>query len=179
MWGYTGSFGVLLPNGLSAFRFADGQYYDVHTMVLAGEALRPFPCPAGSAEAPPPARQPLTASKLRTELACHTLYSGPMHMFPSRDLAHPLLAGHVTLFVAADGVLYGTFKVETDLGTEYDVGRWHITADGQFCRQWHVWGSQREHCFAVYRDGETFDLQVRDRWGTVSLRRNAGNPERY
>jgi hypothetical protein len=50
IWGNGGNFVVLLPNGLSAFRFADGHHYDVDTMVLAGEALRPFPCPAGSGE---------------------------------------------------------------------------------------------------------------------------------
>ena len=52
--GVGGNLVVLLPNGVSAFRFADGHHYDVDTMVLAGEAIRPFPCPAGSGEAPPP-----------------------------------------------------------------------------------------------------------------------------
>jgi hypothetical protein len=56
MMGYGGNLVVLLPNGITAFRFADGSYYDVDTMVLAGEALRPFPCPVGSTETPPPAR---------------------------------------------------------------------------------------------------------------------------
>jgi len=42
-----------------------------------------------------------------------------------------------------------------------------------------VFDGRRERCFVVNRDGETFDLQVRDRWGTVSLRRTAGNPEHY
>jgi hypothetical protein len=48
MAGFLGNLVVLLPNGISAFRFADGDDYDVDPMVLAGEALRPFPCPAGS-----------------------------------------------------------------------------------------------------------------------------------
>jgi hypothetical protein len=56
-------------------------------------------------------------------LAGHTLYADPMQMFPI------LAGGHLTLFVAADGVLYGTFKAEPDLGTERDLGRWHITPD--------------------------------------------------
>jgi Beta-lactamase len=56
MLGYGGNFVVLLPNGISAFRFADGDHYDVDSMVLAGEAIRPFPCPAGSDGALPPAR---------------------------------------------------------------------------------------------------------------------------
>jgi hypothetical protein len=48
MAGFLGNLVVLLPNGISAFRFADGDDYDVNPMVLAGEALRPFSCPAGS-----------------------------------------------------------------------------------------------------------------------------------
>jgi hypothetical protein len=84
MAGGGGNVVVLLPNGLSAFRFADREHYDVDTMVLAGEALRPFPCPAGSGETSLPARQPLTASDLRAALDGHTLSSDPIHMFPSR-----------------------------------------------------------------------------------------------
>jgi hypothetical protein len=53
MAGLGGNIVALLPNGISAFRFADGGYYDVGTMVLAGEALRPFPCQAGFGEATP------------------------------------------------------------------------------------------------------------------------------
>jgi hypothetical protein len=48
MAGLWGNLVVLLPNGISAFRFADGDNYDVDPMVLAGEVLRPFPCPTGS-----------------------------------------------------------------------------------------------------------------------------------
>ena len=46
MAGLWGNLVVLLPNGISAFRCADGDNYDVEPMVLVGEALRPFPCPA-------------------------------------------------------------------------------------------------------------------------------------
>src|SRR5262245_24761492 len=82
MSGYGGNVVVLLPNGLSAFRLADGHDYHVDTMVLAGEAIRPFPCPAESGAAPPPpARQLLTASDLRAELAGHTLYRDPFNIF--------------------------------------------------------------------------------------------------
>jgi len=45
MGGFMGQLVVLLPNGISAFRFADGDNYDVEPMVRVGEALRPFPCP--------------------------------------------------------------------------------------------------------------------------------------
>jgi hypothetical protein len=175
MAGGGGNIVMLLPNDLSAFRIADGEHYDVDTMVLAGEAIRPFPCPAGSEETSLPVRQPLTASKLRTELAGHTLYSDPMHIMHM----FPMCCGHVTLFVAADGVLYGKLKAEPDLGTWHDVGRWHIAPDGQFCSQWHVWDGQRERCFAVYREGETFDLELQDRFAKEVYRRVLGNPEGY
>ena len=57
MRGYGGNVVVLLPNGVSAFRFADGGNFDLESMVLAGEAIRPFSCPPGSGAALPPARQ--------------------------------------------------------------------------------------------------------------------------
>jgi hypothetical protein len=52
MSGFGGNVVLLLPNGISAFRFADGHHYDVDTMVLAGEAVRPFPCAEGAAQTP-------------------------------------------------------------------------------------------------------------------------------
>jgi hypothetical protein len=158
MSGWGGNVVVLLPNGISAFRFADGDHYDVDTMVLVGEALRPFPCPTGSGEALPPARQALSASDLRAELTGHTLYADGRH-----------------LFLATSGVQYGASKG----GTEYDVGTWHITADGYFCNTWHVWRGRRERCHIVYREGETFELQAKDRLDKGVLRRAPGNPEGY
>src|SRR2546430_1202012 len=145
MAGLGGDLVVLLPNGVSAFRLADGHDYSVDTMVLAGEAIRPFPCPAEPGAPSPPARQPLTASDLHAELAGHTLYRDPFNIFPG------VLGGHLTIFLAADGVQYGTFKPGLDGSTEHDVGTWHITADGQFCSRWHVWGGQREDCSTAYR----------------------------
>ena len=62
--GWGGNVVVLLPNGISAFRFADGDHYDVNTMVLAGETIRPFPCPADSGEAPPPERPAAHSERL-------------------------------------------------------------------------------------------------------------------
>ena len=53
MSGVGGNIVVLLPNGITAFRVADGGHHDLDAMVRAGEAVRPFPCAAGSAEAPP------------------------------------------------------------------------------------------------------------------------------
>jgi hypothetical protein len=85
--------------------------------------------------------------------------------------------GHLTMFVSANGVLYGTFKGGPDGSTEHDVGRWHITADGQFC--WHMWGGRLAGCAAVYREGETFEFSPQDRFVREMYRRQPGNPEGY
>jgi hypothetical protein len=97
-----------------------------------------------------------------------------------------LFGGRLTMFVSADGLLYGTFKAGPNLGTADDVGRWHITPDGQFCRTWHVWDNRWERCYTIsldwpimYRGGESFELSVTDRWGTEMYRRVPGNPEGY
>lgn len=166
MAGLGGNLVVLLPNGISAFRLADGHDYHVDTMVLTGEAIRPFPCPAESGEAPPPPpRQPLTAGDLRGELAGNTLYWDPVNIFPE------IFGGRLNLFMAADGVLYGTLKRGPDGGTEHDAGTWHIIPDGQFCSRWNVWDGRREGCFAVCREGETFELYRKDRFVKEVYRR--------
>jgi hypothetical protein len=180
MMGFGGNLVVLLPNGISAFRFADGHHYDVDTMVLAAEAIRPFPCPAGSAETLPAAHPPLTASDLHAEVSGNTFYRDPVTSFPG------VFGGRLSMFVAADGLLYGTFTRRPDGGAEHDVGRWRITPAGQFCRTWHVWDHRRERCYALlvslpvlYQGDETFEFAVTDRWGTELYRRVPGNPEGY
>jgi hypothetical protein len=95
------------------------------------------------------------------------------------DEARSIGGGHLTLFVVADGARYGTVKAECDLGTWHDVGRWHITADGQFCSQWHTCDGLRERYLAVYREGETFELKLKDRFAKEVYRRVLGNPEGY
>jgi hypothetical protein len=42
MAGYGGNLVVLLPNGISAFRFADGHHFDPESLVMGAEAIRPF-----------------------------------------------------------------------------------------------------------------------------------------
>ena len=154
MAGYGGNLVVLLPNGLSAFRFADGFNFDVEAMVLAGESLRPF-CSAPPAQITPSAkRQPLTASELNTVFSGHTFYGEGGHMF-----------------AAADGVIYRSSKNASDLG------KWRIAPEGKFCRAW--WERQQERCYVVYQEGETLDLYPSDRWGKVLVRRAPGNPENY
>src|SRR5262249_36213059 len=172
MAGEGGNLVMLLPNGISTFRITDGYTWALAAMVLAGEAIRPFPCPAGSAAPPPPVRQPLTASALRTEMPGNTFYGDPVDIFPVG------FGGRPTMFVSADGMLYGTFTRESAARTD-DVGRWHITPEGQFCRTWHVWERRRERCYTVYREGERFELTVQDRFDTGVYTRVPGNPEGY
>jgi Beta-lactamase len=180
MLGYGGNVVMLLPNGVSAFRFADGFHFDLESMVLAGEAIRPFPCLAGAAEALPPVRPPLTTSELRAEVPGHTFYQDHVTSFPG------IFGGRLHMLVSADGLLYGTFTRRPDGGTEHDVGRWHITPEGQVCRTWHVWDHRRERCYTLsvslpimYQGGETYEFAVTDRWGTELYRRVPGNPEGY
>jgi hypothetical protein len=74
MAGYGGNLVVLLPNGLSAFRFADGFNFDVEAMVLAGESLRPFCSAPPTQRAASAKRKPLTAGELNAVFSGHTFY---------------------------------------------------------------------------------------------------------
>jgi hypothetical protein len=171
MVGYGGNLVVLLPNGLSAFRFADGHNYDVDMMVLAGEAIRPFPGPSGSEEAPPHEPQRLSASELHAELPGNTFYANPWNVFLS------IYDARLDMFVTADGILYLTLKGAPEGGRWHDAGRWHITSDGQFCSR--GWNDRRERCAAVYREGETFELYPQDGLEKWVFRRAPGNPQGY
>jgi hypothetical protein len=41
MWGYGGNFVVILPNGISAFRYADANVHDPAALALATTGIRP------------------------------------------------------------------------------------------------------------------------------------------
>ena len=155
MSGYGGNMVALLPNGVSAFRFADAMSYDNESLVRAGEAIRPFCNPAASAVSAPP-RTPLTAAEVRAELTGNTFYGGPGHTF-----------------FDASGLIYSGSP------DSVDVGRWTINTEGQYCRTWNVADSARTRCFRVYRDGETFEFHPVDRWFVATPKRARGNPERY
>ena len=167
MAGVRGNIVVLLPNGITAFRVADGGHSDLDAMVRAGEAIRPFPCPAESAELPP-APQRLSASDLHAWFPGHTLDAQGGHRFPfyDRDPVH--------LYLAAGGILYGTSPEGVDVGT------WHITPDGQLCRTWHVWDGGRPRCYTVSQVGtDQFTLYPQDTWDRWDVTRRPGNPEGY
>jgi hypothetical protein len=147
MAGFGGNLVVLLPDRVSAFRFADAMSYDVEGMILAGEAIRPL-CPSAVAAVRAPSRAPLTASDLRAEVVGRTFDADFWRLFIDRS---------------------GVVSVESK--SDFDVGRWHITDDGQYCRTWNVWDRGRSRCYRLYRDGETFELHAVDLWGVTKLRR--------
>src|SRR5215813_4371285 len=154
MWGYGGNFVVLLPNGVSAFRFADGDTHDPETMILASEAIRPLCATAPPASSPDKLQNaPLNATELRTELPGNTFGSGGLRVF-----------------IAPDGRPY------VAVGTRVDLGRWHITPAGLYCRTWNVTDGGRERCYHVYRDGETFNFHINDRWTVLRWARTPGRP---
>jgi hypothetical protein len=124
---------------VSAFRFADGDTYDVDSMILAGEMIRPF-CASGPGEGSPrpPQPVPLTASELHAELPGNTFE-----------------VGRQQIFIEPGGRAYGRSR------SDVDVGAWQVTADGRYCRTWNVWDNGRSRCYIVYRDGEAFELHLR------------------
>ncbi len=63
--------------------------------------------------------------------------------------------------------------------SDVDVGAWHVTTDGRYCRTWNVWDNGRSRCYTVYRDSEAFELHLEDRLNKFVLTRRTGNPERY
>ena len=116
-------------------------------MILAGEAIRPLCAPSAAAAVAPP-RAPMTAGELRAEMVGRTFDSGA-----------------ATIAVGRSGV------VTVDAKGDVDVGRWHVTDDGQYCRTWNVGDRGRLRCYRVYRDGEAFELHAVDRWTVTKLRR--------
>jgi hypothetical protein len=146
MAGYGGNLVALLPNLVSAFRFSDAMIYDVPALIRAGESIRPFCSPATTTAAAP--RTPMTASELQAELPGRTFVSEL-----SRWVLDPS----------------GTTWAESK--SDFDIGRWHITDDGQYCRTWNVWERRLPGCFTVYRDGETFEFHSPDRWILTTVKR--------
>jgi hypothetical protein len=150
MLGYGGNIVALLPNGVSAFRFADGHTYDPETMMLAGEQIRPF-CASAPAKHQ---NAPLTVAELRAELPGNTF-----------------VVGSQRVFIATDGRQY------LSVGTRVDIGHWRIDPAGLYCRSWNSGDGGRERCHQVYRAGETFEFHVDDRWTVLRWTRTLGRPD--
>jgi hypothetical protein len=159
MAGRGGNHVMLLPNGVTAFRFADGDHYDIKPLVLAGETMRPF-CSAGSADPQASAHEakPAGADELRAELPGSTFYS-PQGW-------HAYFAPEGYYYVAAPA-------------GPIDFGGWRITGAGRVCWTETSGGRRRERCASVYRRGETFEVHDTYRWRILALERKRGNPEGY
>jgi hypothetical protein len=159
MSGFGGNLVILLPNGVSAFRFADGLNYGKEAMILAGEAVRPFCAPTSHITEMTAPRAPLGANEVRTELSGNTFLVGPN-----------------SLYLAPDGIAYALSRKEP---TEVDVGWWHVNENGQYCRRWNVSDGARSRCFVVYRNREIFELEAVDQWTSFVFRRIRGKSEGF
>ncbi|HEU4367126.1 MAG TPA: serine hydrolase domain-containing protein [Methylomirabilota bacterium] len=147
MLGYGGNLVALLPNGVSVFRFADGMNFDVDTMILAGESLRPFCAAPPTTEQTTP-RAALTAAELAAEIG-----------------GHVLAVGRQRLFFAPGGHLFGSFPEAIDVGT------WEIRPEGRVCRRWNVGDRGLLRCYVVYRQDDTYELELLDRFTRFVARR--------
>ena len=143
--GYGGNVVMLLPNGISTFRFSDGGNLDVDSMVLAGDALRPLCTSAGPT---PPAPPPLTAAQIAADVVGRAYTVGPSR-----------------ITYAPDGRVYSRWPEGVDVGT------WRITADGRFCRIWHVLDGGRERCYVVRPTADGWQLDNPERFTRVLLKR--------
>jgi hypothetical protein len=143
--GYGGNVVMLLPNGISTFRFSDGGNLDVDSMVLAGDALRPLCTSAGPT---PPAAPPLTAAQIAADVVGRAYTVGPSRITYTPD-------GHV----------YSRWPEGVDVGT------WRITDDGRFCRTWHVSDGGRERCYVVRPTADGWRLDNPERFTRVLLKR--------
>jgi hypothetical protein len=154
MAGLGGNLVALLPNGVSAFRFADGMDYDLDAMILAGESIRPFCPPPATAAAPGPTRAPLSANELAVEIPGYTFTLGAQR-----------------LFFDPGGRLYGAVPDDVDLG------RWAISADARLCRIWTKWDNGLPRCYAIYREGELYAFEVPERFNRFVGPRTPGGLE--
>ena len=149
MTGFGGNLVALLPNGISVFRFADGYDFDVDSMILAGESLRPFCAPPAAAAAPEPGPVALTSAEVAASFVGHAYVVGPQR-----------------LVFAPGGRLYSSTPEEVDVGT------WHIAPDARVCRRWNMNDRGRERCYAIFRQGDdAWDLDNPDRFSRFTVRR--------
>lgn len=130
--------------------FADGLNFDIDSMILAGESLRPFCTPAVTTEQTPP-RAPLTARELATEIG-----------------GHVLTIGRQRLFFANGGRLFGSSE------NNIDVGTWEIMPEGRLCRRWTSWDQGRLRCYVLHRKDDTFELELPGRFALFVARREPG-----
>src|SRR5262245_29875688 len=108
----------MLPNAVSAIRFADALSYDKEALVLAGEAIRPLCTGSSNATPSPSNRVALGANEVRAEVIGNTLHSRLRHTF-----------------IDPTGTIYAVSRQNP---IDIDVGRWKLNAEGQFCVTWNA-----------------------------------------
>jgi CubicO group peptidase (beta-lactamase class C family) len=159
MLGYGGNFVVLMPNGITAVRFADGHNYEIESLVLAAEYLEPL-CPPGSIKSVAKTRRgmALTAKALRSLIPENTMYY-------ENETVHSYYASNGTVFLS--------------LKNQRLLGKWRIDEAGHLCTRWSTARNGDETCFRLYRDGDDYIAEATDRWRILHLKLAQGNPERY
>jgi len=147
MAGFGGNLVALLPNGVSVFRFADASNFDLDSMILAGESLRPFCTPPAALAAQTP-RTPATADELRASF-----------------VGHQYIVGLQKVTFAPGGRLYGSTPDDQDVGT------WEISPDARMCRTWNSWDGRRQRCYVVYKKDDGWDAEIPERLTGFTFRR--------
>ena len=146
MSGFGGNVVALLPNGVSVFRCSNAYRFDIDSMVTAGESLKPFcTAPALAQASPPPA---MTVDQLKSDF-----------------VGQAYLIGAQRIEFATNGRLLGSVPDDQDMGT------WEITPDARVCRTWTKWDGGRPRCYFVYKVGETWEIDILDRFTRLTLRR--------
>ena len=54
---------------------------------------------------------------------------------------------------------------------DQDIGTWEITPDARLCRTWTSWDGGRQRCYVVYKSGETWDIDIPERFTRFTLER--------
>lgn len=113
-------------------------------------------CTLAACAGPPPGEK-LSASQLGKEMPSHTAMGTNSR------------GAEFTVFNAPDG----TFKLK--MQDVSDIGAYRITADGQLCLKYNKAFDGKEHCYTIYKDGETFrSVEEGSVVGTYTM--SPGNP---
>ncbi len=153
MAGFGGNLVLLLPNGVSAIRFADGDNGELMQMIWVGAAVRPL-CPDMGSSTTSAGR--LSADAVGARLAGNTIRSNTWH-----------------LYLASGGIGYG------QVGKAAIMGDWRVDGQGRFCTRYVHQRGGLENCYDVVPRGDVLDLQAVDRLWTVPVTVDTGNPEGY
>ena len=152
MSGYGGNRVIILPNGVSAFRFADGFNDEFEPLIAAGWAVKPQCGPIDETVHD----GALSADEALAAIAGSTFYAGDWH-----------------IYLAPDGTIFSASAQELWLG------RWRVDTAGRYCSRYSTWRTGAESCYSVHHEGKQWLFHPIDRWQDLVLLKVAGNPEGY